>query len=84
MAMFTEAKWDQAFDEVKKQFNLADILPEQEESIREFFKEKNIFVNLPTGFGKSLIFQCLPIVADILYSRVKCYCCYFPFALADG
>ena len=47
------------------------MLPEQDESIREFFKGKNIFINLPTGFGKSLIFQCLPIVADILYSKPR-------------
>ena len=31
-----------------------------------FLGGENIFVNLPTGFGKSLTFQCLPIAADML------------------
>ncbi|CAB4034642.1 mediator of RNA polymerase II transcription subunit 34-like [Paramuricea clavata] len=61
-AVFTEAQWNLAFEEVKSQFKLPNILPEQEKSIREFFKGKNIFVNLPTGYGKSLIYQCLPII----------------------
>ena len=26
----------------------------------------NVFINLPTGYGKSLIYQCIPLVADIL------------------
>ena len=55
-----------AFEEVKHQFNLTNILPHQEKSVRVFFKGKNIFVNLPTVYGKSLIFQCIPIVADVL------------------
>ena len=29
----------------------------------------NVFANLLTGFGKSLVFQCLPIVADIIHMR---------------
>jgi superfamily II DNA helicase RecQ len=70
-AVFTEAQWNLAFEEVKSQFNLANILPEQEESIREFFKGKNIFVNLPTGYGKSLIYQCLPIINDVLHAKPR-------------
>ena len=34
MAEFAEAQWNLAFEEVKNQFKLADILPEQQESIR--------------------------------------------------
>lgn len=70
-AVLTEARWNLAFEEVKYQFNVANILPEQEESIREFFKEKNVFVNLPTGYGKSLIYQCLPFVYDILHAKPR-------------
>ena len=47
-------------------FEVPDLLPEQRKAIRSLFQGKNVFVNLPTGFGKSLIFQCLPIVADIV------------------
>ena len=45
---------------------LTDLLPEQQEPIKAFFKAKNVFVNLPTGFGKSLNFQSFSIVADIV------------------
>ena len=30
-----------------------------------------MFVNLPTDFGKSLIFQSLPIVADIVFGKPR-------------
>ena len=73
--------------QVKSQFNLANILPEQEESIREFFKGKNIFVNLPTGYGKSLIYQCLPIINDVLHAKPRgssVIVVNFAFAIADG
>ena len=69
MATASEDKWKEAFEAVKPQFELTDLLPEQQEAIKAFFKGKNVFVNLPTGFGKSLIFQSLPIVADIVSGK---------------
>ena len=60
-----------AYEAVKAQFELTDLLPKQQEAIKAFFKGKNVFVNLPTGFGKSLIFQSLPIVADIVSSKPR-------------
>ena len=35
---------------------IENLLEEQQKSLREFLGGHNIFVNLPTGFGKSLIF----------------------------
>lgn len=70
-AVFTQALWNLAFEEVKKKFKVSNILPEQEASIREFFKKKNVFVNLPTGYGKSFIYQCLPIVYDVLHANPR-------------
>ena len=54
---------------VKEQFEISNLLLEQENPLREFLIDKNIFVNLPTGYGKSLIFQWLPIAADALFER---------------
>ena len=71
MAAASEEKWKEAFEAVKAQFELTDLLPEQQEAIKAFFKGKNVFVNLPTGFGKSLIFQSLPIVADIVSGKPR-------------
>ena len=49
---------------------MENLLTEQVQRIKAFFETAfHIFVNLPTGSGKSLIYQSLPIVADILYGR---------------
>ena len=56
---------------MKEQFELSDILPEQRESMNAFFDGKGVFVNLPAGYGKSLIFQGLPIVAGIVKSKPR-------------
>ena len=71
MAAVSEEKWKEACEAVKAQFALTDLLPEQQEAIKAFFKGKNVFVNLPTGFGKSLIFQSLPIVVDIVCGKPR-------------
>ena len=44
------------------------IKPEQERVITEFVSGKDVFVCLPTGFGKSLCFTALPIVFDLIKS----------------
>jgi len=56
---------------VREQFEIDNLLPEQENSLREFLGGQNIFVNLPAGYGKSLIFQCLPIAADALFEKPR-------------
>ena len=64
-----EESWERAFKAVKEQFEIENLQPAQENSLREFLGGRQIFVNLPTGYGKSLIFQCLPIAADGLFER---------------
>ena len=65
------AYWNAAFEAVKSQFEVPDLHPEQRKAIRSFFQGNNVFVNLPTGFGKSLIFQCLLIVPDIVLKKPR-------------
>ena len=69
MAAITEEGWRRAFEAVKKQFEIDSLLPEQENALRNFLGGQNVFVNLPTGYGKSLIFQCLPIAADAFFEK---------------
>jgi ATP-dependent DNA helicase RecQ len=69
--MFNEELWKEAIISVKNQFEIENLLQEQEQAIRAFFEKGNVFVNLPTGYGKSLIFQSLPIVASVLYSKPR-------------
>jgi superfamily II DNA helicase RecQ len=69
---FSEELWNRAFSAVKKQFKIDELFTEQVEGIKSFFEgTKNVFVSLPTGFGKSLIYQSFPIVADCLYERPR-------------
>ena len=59
MSAITEEGWQKAFKAMREQFEISNLLPEQENSLREFLGGQNIFANM-TGYGKSLIFQCLP------------------------
>ena len=38
--------------------------PEQETIVREFLSGKDVFAALPTGYGKSLCYACLPFAFD--------------------
>lgn len=42
---------------------LPSVKPEQLEVVAGFLK-RDVFVVLPTGFGKSACYQCLPLVYD--------------------
>ena len=65
MANESELLWQMAFEETKTQFKTANFLEEQK-AIKAFSQNKNVFVNLAAGFGKSIIYQCLTIVDDVL------------------
>ena len=40
--------------------------PEQKRSLQKFAAGKDVFVSLPTGFGKSLCYVLLPYIFDVL------------------
>ena len=42
----------------------------QEEALKQFFRGKNIFFSAHTGYGKSLNFQAIPIISDVLNDQV--------------
>ena len=68
---FSEDFWERDFDAVQTQFEVQSFLPEQKDSVKAFFDKGTVFVNLPTGFGKSLIYQCLNIIADVIFHRPR-------------
>ena len=46
-------------------FKIPDLNVHQKQAIRKIIVHKvDVFVNFPTDFGKSLIFQALPLVFD--------------------
>ena len=53
-----------------KDLGYPDLKPEQLDVVETFVKGRDVFTVLPTGFGKSLCFACLPIVFDKLLGSV--------------
>jgi superfamily II DNA helicase RecQ len=39
---------------------------DQQVALKQFFQGKNIFFSAHTGYGKSLVFQAIPVIADFL------------------
>ena len=61
-----------AFAKVCEVFGIESLNKHQEDIIKYVVKEKkDVFDNLPTGFGKSLIYQALPLVYSCLQSTVE-------------
>ena len=55
-----------AFQRVCETFKIVDLNPFQRGAMEYFVKKKvDVFVNLPTGYGKSPIYQALPLVFDV-------------------
>ena len=52
----------QRLEDVKSRFFIDTLKKEQEEALFNFVCKRDVFVNLPTGFGKSLIYQMAPMV----------------------
>ena len=40
------------------------------QSLEAFIVGNHVFINLPTGYGKSLIILCLPIVANVPQNKL--------------
>ena len=56
---------ENVFVDVAKTFKISSFNKVQKTAIRTLIKENSdIFINLPTGFGKSLIIQALPLIFD--------------------
>ena len=61
---------EEAFNLVASKFGIPALNSHQKLAISKLIERKNnIFVNLQSGFGKSLIFQALPLVIDRISSQ---------------
>ena len=49
--------------------NVRQLKPVQEEALLQFIRRKDVFCVLPTGCGKSLIFQLVPLVRAYLHNE---------------
>ena len=69
-----DIKWDdhefrEDLQMVCHYFNVDELFAEQLKILRSFFQGKNMYFSAPTGYGKSLIFQAIPLIADHLLDR---------------
>ena len=63
---------EHAFAKVCEVFGIESLTKHQEDAIKYVVEEKkDVFVNLPTGFRKSLIYQALLLVYSCLQSTVE-------------
>ena len=62
-------KMRKAVDEATRSLGFNQIKKLQDDAIMSFVAGNDTFVSLPTGYGKSLIYGCLPRVFDLLYER---------------
>ena len=60
----------EAISEVSQQFGIF-LKEKQFEAIYEFCSGSDVFVSLPTGFGKSIIYAILPLVFDRIRGKYK-------------
>ena len=66
---FASDHWNDALASVCSALNIKDLYSEQKEALENFFAGKHVYVNLPTAFGKSLIYQGIPVMDDSLKLR---------------
>ena len=46
----------EAIDKAREMIGLTDLKVKQKEAIRAFLEGRDVFVSLPTGYGKSIIY----------------------------
>ena len=65
--MATHADLQTCLNEAAEALGIYELKPEQKEAISAFADGRDVFVSLPTGYGKSICYGCLPG----LFSRLK-------------
>ena len=55
-------------NDVARSLGVFPLKPEQLKAVMAFLEGRDVFVSLPTGYGKSLIYAILPAVFDKLRS----------------
>ena len=66
---WNEDKFRESLLAVSCFFKVKELYDDQVTILRNFFKGNDVYFSAPTGFGKSLIFQAMPIIADHLFDR---------------
>ena len=66
------ADLENVFEQVSEVFKIPHFNDHQKSAFMSVIQEKSdLFINLPTGFGKSIIYQALPLIFDHIYIHHK-------------
>ena len=68
--IFDEDKFSEAVNIACCLLKVNSFYHDQMEALRNFFKGNDLFFSTHTGYGKSLIFQAIPIITDVLQDQV--------------
>ena len=69
----------EAISEASQQFGIC-LKEKQFDAIYEFCSGSDVFVSLPTGFGKSIIYAILPLVFDRIRGKYELITYYIRFS----
>ena len=76
-AVDLKSKWNEdrfveGLNFVKHLTGIKELREEQEKALRSFIKGEDLYFSAPTGYGKSFIFQALPLIVDHLLELAIC------------
>ena len=69
MATFSDSDFEAACSFAAMSLGILELNNYQKQSLKAIANGRDVFVSLPTGFGKSLCFQNVPFVWDFLFRR---------------
>ncbi len=69
-AKLDETKFEEALRLAASLLQIDSFYEDQQVALKQFFQGKNVFFSAHTGYGKSLVFQAIPIIADFLADKV--------------
>ena len=70
---FDLSRLEEHMDFVASLFDVPTLYETQKEALRSLFAGKNLYVSASTGSGKSLIFQCIAPLLDLLQDNLIGY-----------
>ena len=70
VSMLNDIKLEEALKLACNILQVESFYADQREALKQFFRGKDLFFNAHTGYGKSLIFQAIPVIADVVDEKV--------------
>ena len=69
-ASFSDCDIEDSIKYAAEKLQIKDVRDHQKQALLHLLKGKDVFVNLPTGYGKSAIFHSAPLCKDYLTKKV--------------